>query len=109
MSCHQQRLKLAGVAALHEEAIRILAIGQRDLTRRDALFPKTMRETLRRLWAAAVGVGIESEIDGSGTVAQLPKLARVEVGPQRAGDVVKAGLPQDGIVEQAFDEDHFRV
>src|ERR1035441_9989899 len=43
------------------------------------------------------------------TVAQLSKLARVEVGSQRAGDVLKTGLPQHGVVEQPLDENHFRI
>ena len=59
--------------------------------------------------AAAVAVGIKGQIDGSGTVAELPKLARIEMGSQRAGDVVKAGLPQHGVVEQALDQNHFRI
>jgi hypothetical protein len=59
--------------------------------------------------AAAVAVGIKSQIDGSGSVAELPKLARVEVGSQRAGNVVETRLPKHGVVEQALDENHFRI
>ena len=66
-------------------------------------------QALRRLLAAAVGVGIKGQIDGSRGVAELPKLARIEMGSQRAGDVLKTGLPQHGIVEQPLDENHFRV
>jgi len=62
---------------------------------------------LRSLLAAAVGVGIKGQVDGSGTVAQLPELARIELGSQRAGDVVKAGLPQRSVVEQTLDENYF--
>ena len=61
-----------------------------------------------RLPATAVWVGIKGQIDGSRTVAQLPILAPVEMISHRAGDVAKTGLPQNGIVEQALDENHFR-
>ena len=64
---------------------------------------------LRRLLAAAVAVGIKGQIDGSGTVAELPELARIEMSSHRAGDVVKTGLPQHGVVEQTLDENHFRI
>ena len=46
---------------------------------------------------------------GSGAVAQLPELARIEMGSQRAGDVAKTGLPQHSVVEQALDQNHFRI
>jgi hypothetical protein len=49
--------------------------------------------------AAAVGVGIKGQIHGSRTVAQLPKLSRIEMGSQRTGDVVKTGLPKYGVIE----------
>ena len=62
-----------------------------------------------RSLAAAVLVGIKGQIDGSRTVAELPELACIEIGAHRAGDVVKAGLPQRGVVEQALDENHFRM
>ena len=93
----------------HEEAVGIVAVGQGNQASRDAPLPKTFGETLSCLLAAAVGVGIKGEIDGSGCVAELPELARIEMGSQRAGDVVETGLPQHGVVEQALDEDHFRI
>jgi len=64
---------------------------------------------LRRLLAAAIGIGIEAEIDGARAVAQLLKLTGVEMGSHRTRDVVEAGLPQNGIVEQTFHQNHFRV
>src|SRR5215472_7223310 len=84
-----------------------MAVGQRYRANKDAPFPETLRETLRRLLAAAVGVGIKGQIHGSRTVAQLPELTCIEMGSQRTGDVLKPGLPQQGIVEQALDEDDF--
>ena len=56
--------------------------------------------------AAAVPVGIEGEINGARTVAQLLKLVSVEMRAQRAGDMAKICLPQHGIVEQPLDKDH---
>ena len=83
-----------------------MAIGQEDAASGDALRLETMCELLRGLLAAAVGIDIEGEINGARAVAQLSKLAGVEVGAQRAGDVAKTGLPQHGQVEQPFDQDH---
>src|ERR1035437_5619102 len=105
----QQAVKLLSIAATDEEAVGIVALGQGDQASGDAPFPKTSGEALRCLRAAAVGVGIKGQIDGSSTVAQLPELTRIEVGSQRAADVVKAGLPQYGIVEQSLDENHLRI
>ena len=87
-----------------------MAVGQQTTVR--TFMPcsrEPVGERLRRLLAAAVGVGIKGQIDGSRTVAELPKLARVEMSSQRAGDVVKTGLPQDGVVEQTLDENHLRI
>ena len=39
----------------------------------------------------------------------MPKLAGVEVGAQRAGEVMKTCLPQHGIVEQPLDENYLRA
>jgi len=46
------------------------------------------------------------EINRARAIAQLLKLVSVEMGAQRAGDVVKTRLPQHGIVEQPFDKNH---
>ncbi len=64
---------------------------------------------LRRLLTAAIPVRIKGQIDGSRGVAELPKLARIEVGSQRAGNVLKSGLPQHGVVEQSLRRDYFRI
>ena len=74
-----------------------------------ALLAEPAGKRLRRLLAAAVGVGIKGQIDGSRAVAELSKLVRIEMVSHRAGDVVKAGLPQHGVVEQTLDENHFRI
>ena len=55
---------------------------------------------------AAVLVGVKGQIHGSRTVAELAELACIQVGAQRAGDVMKSGLPHRGIVEQTLDENH---
>ena len=59
--------------------------------------------------AAAVFVGVEGQINSSRAVAELPELVRVEMISQRAGDVVKTGLPQRGVIEEALDENHLRM
>src|SRR6266849_2123147 len=59
--------------------------------------------------AAAVGIGIEAQIDGPRAVAHLLQLTGVEISSQRTGDVVKTGLPQNGVVEQTLHQNHLRV
>ena len=66
--------------------------------------PETECELLRCLLATAIGVCIEGEINSARTVAQLLKLAGVQMRAQRAGDVAKTRLPQHGIIEQPLDE-----
>ena len=56
--------------------------------------------------SALVGINIEGEIDGALSFAQLVELLCVEMSAQRTGDVVKARLPQYGIVEEALDKNH---
>src|ERR1700683_215263 len=105
----QQRLELAGIAALGKEAVRIVALGQRDSASVDALLSEPAGQRLRRLLTTAIRIVVEGQIDGSRGVAEWPKLARIEMGSQRAGDVLKSGLPHRGVVEQPFDEDHFWI
>jgi hypothetical protein len=59
----QHRLELARIAALDKKAVRIVTLGQRDQTSRDASFPEPSREVLRRVLAAAVAVGIKGYIE----------------------------------------------
>ena len=61
---------------------------------------------MRGLLSATVGIDIEGEIDGARAIAQLLKLESVEMRAERTGDVVKTGMPQRGIVEQPFNENH---
>jgi hypothetical protein len=70
---------------------------------------KTTAELLGVLLAALVGIVIEGEKDGALAFEQLTKLAVVKVGSRRSGHVVEARLPQHSIVEQSFDQDHFRI
>jgi hypothetical protein len=56
--------------------------------------------------AAAVGIDLESEINGAGAVTQLAKLVRVEMGTPGIGDVAETGLPQHREVEHPLDENH---
>jgi hypothetical protein len=48
--------------------------------------------------AAVVFVGVKSQVDGSGGIAELPELTGVEMGSQRTGNVVKPGFPKHGAV-----------
>ena len=97
------------ITTADKEAVGIVAFGQRDQASSYASFPETSGEALCCLWAAAVAVRIKGQIDGAGTVAELPKLVRIEMGSQRAGDVAKTGLPQHSVVEQPLNENYFRV
>ncbi len=80
-----------------------MTMGQEDAASGDPLRLETMCQPLRSLLAAAIGIDIEGEIDGARAVAQLAKLAGVEMDAQGTGDVAKTGLPQHGIVEQHRD------
>jgi hypothetical protein len=102
-------VKLLSSAAADKEAVGIVAVWQRDPASVDALLSEPAGKRLRRLPTTAIRVGVKGEIDGSRGVAELPELARVEMGSQRVGDVLKSGLPHRGVVEQPFDEDHFRI
>src|SRR5665213_4230672 len=102
LSCLQQRLELACIATLDEEAIRIVPIGQLNLPGLYSLRPETARKMLRSACAAAIGVGVERQIDSAWTITQLLELARTEMVSQGAGNVVKAGLPHHSIIEQTF-------
>ena len=93
MSSLQHLLELVGITALSEKAIRVVPVRQLHAPRRHPLRPEAPRHALRRVLATAVGGGIESQIDGPHTVTQLLKLARVEMGTQRAGDLVESCLP----------------
>ena len=53
--------------------------------------------------ARVVGVGIKNQIDDSHAVAELTKLACVEMVSHRAGDVVVTCLPQHCVVEETLD------
>ena len=86
-----------------------MALRQKHATSGEALRPETMCELLRGLLATAVGIDIEGEIDRARAVAQLLKLASVQMRAQRAGDVAKTRLPQHGIVEQPLDENDLRA
>ena len=80
MCCLKQPLKLVIIAALDEEAIRILAFGKRYGTHVDTLLDEPAGERLSRLLTTTVLVGIKGQVDGSWTVAKLTELARIEIG-----------------------------
>jgi len=72
-----------GTAARHrleEEGVRIMALRQRDTESGDALLSQPVRKGLGRALPAAISIGIEGQIDGSPPLAQLLKLARIEMG-----------------------------
>ena len=76
----QQRLELTRIAVLDEEAVRIVAVGQRYGTHIYALLGEPAGKRLRRLLTTAVAISIKGQVDGSRTVAELPELARIEIG-----------------------------
>ena len=86
-----------------------MTIGQRHSAHVYALLAESADKRLSHLLTAAVPVGIKRQVDGLRTITELAKLARIEIGTQRRGDVVKSGLPQCGVVEQALDQNHLRI
>src|ERR1035438_3557023 len=90
----QHRLELTRIAAMDKEAVRIMALGQRDRANIHPLLSEPAGKRLRRLLTTTVRVGIKNQIDDSHAVAELAKLACVEMVSHRAGDVVVTCLPQ---------------
>ena len=86
-----------------------MSLRQENATCRDTVHDKTTGQPLCSLLAALVLIDIEGEIDGAFAFAQLAELVSVELCTQRAGHVVESRLPQGGIVEQTFDQDHLRA
>ena len=86
-----------------------MTVGQADAASGDVLSLQTMSQLYCGLLATSVGIVVESQIDGTPALAELPELAGIEMASQRTSDVAKTRLPQHGIVEQAFDENHLRT
>ena len=61
-------LELLHIAALNEEAVRIVSVWQKDMKGVHPMSAKAVRHQLRRRLATAVSVGIESNVDCPGTV-----------------------------------------
>ena len=83
-----------------------MPLRQENATCRDTLHDKTLSQLLSSLLAALILIDIEGEIDGAFAFAQLAELVSVELCTQRARHVMESSLPQGGIVEQPFDQDH---
>ena len=83
-----------------------MSLRQQNATCRDTVHDKTMSQLLRGLLAALVLIDIEGEIDGALAFTQLVELVGIQMRAQRTGHVVESRLPQCGIVEQPFDQDH---
>ena len=86
-----------------------MTLWQQDAKGHDTVCAKTMGQLLCGLLSALVGVDIEGEIDGALAFAQLVELGVIEMRAQRAGHVLKTGLPQRAIVEQSFDKDDLAI
>ena len=86
-----------------------MSLRQKNATCRNTLHDKTMSQLLCSLLTALVLIDIEGEIDGAFAFAQLAELVSVELCTQRAGHVMESRLPQGGIVEQPFNQDHLGV
>ena len=92
-------------AAVDEEAVGVVTIGQINREGFDAVRPQTLGELTGGPLPAAVGIGVESQVNSTrGSVAQLMRLHGIQASPQGAGDIMKPRLPQDSLVEQALHE-----
>jgi hypothetical protein len=85
--------EIGGRGARGEVAVGIVTGRQLNDVRPDTGALQALRQLVGSLLAAAVAVSIKGQIDGSGSVADLLKLAGIEMGSQRAGQVAKPGLP----------------
>ncbi len=79
MSYLQQFLKMVSFASPDEEAVGVMAIGQRYTANAHSLLSEPASQRFCRLLAAVVAVGVEGQIDGSRAVAQLVKLPDIEI------------------------------
>ena len=85
-----------------------MAVRQRDASHGHALRPETPRYLLRRRLSASIGVGIKGQIYHPRAIAQLEKLACIQMIPQGTSDVMEACLPYHREVEQSFHENNLR-
>ena len=64
-------------------------------------------QLLGRPLAGLVFILVKDEVNPtSEPIGKLAKLGGRQTGAEGAGGVAKAGLPQDGEIEEAFDQDH---
>ena len=89
----QQRPELFRVPTPNEERVWIVTLWQQDAKGQDAVCAKALGQSLCSLLSALVGVDIEGEIDGALAITQLVELGVIQMGAQRAGCVLKTGLP----------------
>ncbi len=83
-----------------------MALGQENAMGGDTLREKTMGQLFCSLLAALVLIDIEGEIDDARAFSELAELGVIQMRAQRTSHVVESRLPQGGIVEQPFDQDH---
>jgi hypothetical protein len=76
-----------------EERVGIVTLWQQNAKGHDAVYAKAMGQSLCSLLSALVSVDIEGEIDGALGITQLVELSVIQMGAQRAGRVLKTGLP----------------
>jgi len=79
------------------------------VTCRDIAHDKTLSQLLCSLLAALILIDIEGDIHSALAFTELAELGVIQMRTQRAGHIRKAGLTQHRIVEQSFDQDHFRA
>src|SRR5215471_3137106 len=90
-------------ATVYEEAVGIVAIGQLHGKLFDPVRLQTLGELTRGFLSAAIGIGIERQIDAAhGAVAKLADLSGIQARSQRTGDVAKSCLPQSGPIKQTL-------
>ena len=76
----QKALELACIAALSKEAVGIVPLWEPDQAGVNVSLLETLPEAMRGLLSAAIRIGIEGQINGPGCVAQLDKLACIQMG-----------------------------
>ena len=69
-----------------------MAVGQSDGQRSESFAAELVGNAFGGLRAAAVGIGVESKIDGPGAATQLMELMRIELSAQATSYVSKSRL-----------------
>lgn len=102
----QTSRKVGWTGARYEETVGIVSVRKPNDAGLQACIAELRGKFRCRTLTGSIRVGVEGDEDlPAGIVRDLGELIGGEVAPECACGVAKAGLPQDGEIEEAFHED----